>query len=351
MEVAAGDDVAIGEDQRVVGGSVQLDRGGPGREGNGVGDGAEHLRRAAQAVGVLDPVVVLAVRLADGAVGEQRAHERGRGALSRVRTGVVNAGVERRGRSAQRLEAHRRGADGRAPEHARIVHQEGQDRGLGLGPIDEGNAFLGPEPVGRESRGGERRRGGDGFAGGAEQLAFAHEYHRHVTERGEVAAGADASLLRHPRHEPGVDQRDHGADEPGPDAAGRPEQHVRPQDHQRAHDVRRERRPETGGMAADQVHLEAVELVGRDAHAGQLAEPGVDPVDRLPAGHGTLDEGPAPFERRPGVRGDPHPRRRIARRPHHALDRERRTVEHQADWHAAKISESGAALRAAPDPS
>ena len=40
--------------------------------------------------------------------------------------------------------------------------------------------------------------------------------------------------------------------------------------------------PTPGGVAADEVGLELVELVGRDPDVGELAEAGIDPVDRLP---------------------------------------------------------------------
>ncbi len=59
-----------------------------------------------------------------------------------------------------------------------------------------------------------------------------------------------------------------------------------------------------------------LELVGRDADVGELAEAGVDPVDRLPRRDGPLDQPPARDQRvarvgiepgaRPGLAGDAH---------------------------------------------
>jgi hypothetical protein len=43
----------------------------------------------------------------------------------------------------QRLEAHRGRRDRGAPQDPRVVHHEREEGGLGLGPVDEGESFLG----------------------------------------------------------------------------------------------------------------------------------------------------------------------------------------------------------------
>ena len=96
MEVAARDDVAVLEDQRIVGRSVELHLHRLLGEADRVGHGAEHLRRAAEAVGVLDPGIVLPVRLPDLAVLEQRPHERGGADLAGMGAGRVDSRVQRR---------------------------------------------------------------------------------------------------------------------------------------------------------------------------------------------------------------------------------------------------------------
>ena len=61
-----------------------------------------------------------------------------------------------------------------------------------------------------------------------------------------------------------------------------------------------------GGMAADQVQLELGQLPGRDHHGGELAEPGVDAVDRPALVQDPLDDLAVlhhPGQRR-GVEGD-----------------------------------------------
>jgi hypothetical protein len=47
-----------------------------------------------------------------------------------------------------------------------------------------------------------------------------------------------------------------------------------------------------GGVAADQVELELLELVRGDDHGGELAEARVDAVDRAALGHDSVHHGP-----------------------------------------------------------
>ena len=170
----------------------------------------------------------------------------------------------------------------------------------------------GASPAPRERRCRRRR------AARLEHLAFAHEHERDVAQRRQVAAGAHAPLLRHQRDDAGVEQRDERVDQLRPHAAGGTQEHVGTEQHERAHD----RRPasgvaDAGGMAPDQVGLELVELVGRDPHVGELAEAGVDAVDRPPRGDGGLDQAPAAAQRLPrrGRHGHPHRPDRARRAP------------------------------------
>ncbi len=160
VEIAAGEHLPFPEHERVIGGGVELDLDDAAREPDRVAHGAEHLGRAAQAVGVLHPGVVLAVRFADLAPGEQPAQERGRASLPLVRAVVVDPLVEGRGRAAERFQAHRRRAERRAPQDLGVVDHEGEQRRLGLGPVDEGEPLLGREPVRDEPGLGQRLRRG-----------------------------------------------------------------------------------------------------------------------------------------------------------------------------------------------
>ena len=168
-------------------------------------------------------------------------HERGGLDLARMRAGGVDPLVERRRRAAERLEAHGRRAHRGPPEHLGVVHQQRQHRGLGLRAVDEREPFLRREAERREP-GGRQRGGGRRAPPRLEHLPLAHQDQRHVTQRRQVAAGADAALLRHQRHEAGVEQAEQRLDQGGAHAAGRAEQDVGAQHHQPANDVGRQRR-------------------------------------------------------------------------------------------------------------
>ena len=74
----------------------------------------------------------------------------------------------------------------------------------------------------------------------------------------------------------------------------------------------RHRLADAGRMREHDVALQRREIVGRDAHAGELAEAGIDAVDRLAAGDDGVDRPRARLDRRPGG-GVEAARRRRAR--------------------------------------
>ena len=105
VEVAAGEDLAV-EDQRVVGGGVQLDGEDAARFGERVANGAVDLRRATQRVGVLHAAAG-DVRLADLAAFEQVAEAARALELAGMRAGRVDTVVKGARSAAQRVERHR----------------------------------------------------------------------------------------------------------------------------------------------------------------------------------------------------------------------------------------------------
>ena len=66
-----------------------------------------------------------------------------------------------------------------------------------------------------------------------------------------------------------------------PDARIALGQHVRAQRHRRPHRPDRQRRPEPGRVAPQEVPLQRLERIGRDRDLGERSEPGVDAVHRL----------------------------------------------------------------------
>ena len=96
----------VREHHRVVGGRVDLDGDGAGRELQRVAHRAVHLGHAAQGVGVLH-LAAVAVRLADGAAGEELAQVARGGRLPGMRAGGVDARVEGHVRALERIEGER----------------------------------------------------------------------------------------------------------------------------------------------------------------------------------------------------------------------------------------------------
>ena len=145
-----------GKDQRVVGDAVRLRlerRCGLAQE---VEAGAHHLRLAAQAIRVLDAVVVGQMRGADGAAAHQLAKRRRDLDLAAVAAQLLDAGVERPVRAARRVGRERAG-DERALEHALGLEQAGErERGRDLRAVEEREALLRGKLDRREAGAGER---------------------------------------------------------------------------------------------------------------------------------------------------------------------------------------------------
>ena len=145
----------VGEDERVVGDAVRLRlerRGGLAQE---VEAGAHHLRLAAQAIRVLDAVVVGEMRGADGAAAHQVAKRRRDLDLAAVAAQRLDARVERPVRAARRVGRERAG-DERRLEHALGLEQAGErERGRDLRAVEEREALLRTELDRREA--GARR--------------------------------------------------------------------------------------------------------------------------------------------------------------------------------------------------
>ena len=89
---------------------------------------------------------------------------------------------------------------------------------------------------------------------------------------------------------PVIDERDEQFQRLEPDAGESLREHVCPQRHRRAHDGDRQRIADAGRMAAEEIHLQLRERVGRNRNLGEVAEAGVDAVRRLAALREVLDD-------------------------------------------------------------
>jgi hypothetical protein len=173
--------------------------------------GADDLRLAAQAVGVLHPVVAFAVGGADLAVDEQGAVVVRDVDLARLAAQFVDARVERPIAAARGVD-RQRADDQRGLQHRLEAKQGVQRQGRrGLRAVDQRQPLLGRQLQRLDAGAAQQRRGGRAPAVD-QHLAFAQQRERHVRQRRQVAGGADRSLARDVRHQPGVVHRDQGVD-------------------------------------------------------------------------------------------------------------------------------------------
>ena len=122
-------------------------------------------------------------------------------------------------------------------------------------------------------------------------LAFADQHQGHVRQRGEVARGAHAALRRHHRSDAAVEQVAEALGHQRADAGEALGQHVGADQHHGADHLARQRIAHAGGVRADHVALQLVEIAARNAHVGQQSDAGVDGVDGVVAGSQAVDEG------------------------------------------------------------
>ena len=136
MEVASSEGRSLSgfqEDQRVVGGPVQGSRHALTQEGQQVAHRSDDLRRAAQRVGILDP---LGHGVHQAAALHQIEQVGGRNRLPGLTIGPVQARVEGRSDSAHGFQAERGGDFSRPDQSIGIVHPQrggGQHHGRAVG--------------------------------------------------------------------------------------------------------------------------------------------------------------------------------------------------------------------------
>ncbi len=80
---------------------------------------------------------------------------------------------------------------------------------------------------------------------------------------------------------PPIDHVAEEVDHLGPHTRSTGGQRVGSEHQDRAHDVLGQRRPDADGMASHHVALQGSQLVVRDAHRRQVAEPCVDPINGI----------------------------------------------------------------------
>ncbi len=303
VEIAARHQVpVVGEEDRVVGHGVHLGLEERVREADSLPRRAVDLRHAAQGVGVLDPPAPL-VGLVDLARLQQQAQVGGRGRLSGVGPQRLQPRIEGVVAPLERLERAGARDVGGGRQRLRLQERERPDREDHLGAVDQRQPFLRLQPEGLDpdpAQGVGRRHP----RAAQPHLPLSDEAERQVRQRRQVAAGADRALLRDDRQEVGVQEVQERLDDPRPHTRVAARQDMGSQQHQGARRLGRERRSDAGAVAADQIQLQRLELIMRDAHVLEVAEAGVDSVDLLAAREDPLHQGVRPLHPPPRIRGE-----------------------------------------------
>ncbi len=256
VEVAVRLHPSVVEHGRVVDGRRQFPLGDQRGVADGVTDAAVHLRRAAQGVGVLHHAVADPVAGQDRGAGEepraggtQTWPARGGDAAPSGRPrrcGRCRAGPPR---SSQRPGRRRRAAASRSASASTSMPS------MPSVPLIRARPSFSASTTGVAGRGrraplpwdarGRRRHG-----------AFADERERAVGQRCEVAGAAEAAVLVHHRHQPGVQQGCVGRDGGGTDAAVAAGEGGEAQQHHRAHHLVLDAGTVARGVRADQALLQ-----------------------------------------------------------------------------------------------
>ena len=185
-----------------------------------------------------------------------------------------------------------------------------------VGAVDQREAFLLREQHRSEAVVGEglsRRRS----RSGVDHRALTDERQRAVGERREVAGAAEAAVLVHHRHQPGVQQRSVGGDRGGADAAVAAGEGGKAQQHHRAHHFVLDARAVAGSVRADQALLQPGAVAGGDAAGGQRPEAGGHPVHPVAARGEDVDVGAGCCNSRLGLRRQRDAGARCGRRRRH----------------------------------
>ena len=280
MEVAAGEHVAfLAKDERVVGDAVGLEQERACDVLDLLQAGARNLGLAAQRIRVLHAVAVL-VRAADVALAEHVAERRGNGNLRRLAAGVVDARIERHAAAERCVHRHRAGEDRACEQVFRREQGLERERGRDLGAVQQREPFLRPE-LERLDTCGLERRDAILFLALHTYPALADQRERQVRERREVTGGANRALRRHDGMDACVREREKPLNHDRAHAREAAREACRLQHQDHPHRRVRERRADAGRVRAHEVELQRREFVVGDPCLCELAEAGVDAVERL----------------------------------------------------------------------
>ena len=342
MEIAARKDRAGfagcrgGEHQRIVRDAVRL---APEHQGGAVQQlqaGAHDLRLAAQAVGVLHALALDQVRSADRAAGEQSQQSFGNPDLGGLAAHRIEARIEGHIAAERRIHTHGAGDQGGIEHGLRAEQAEERQRGRDLRTVQERQALLGPERQGLLADAGERRGRGHHRPVKA-HLADADQAASEMGKRRQITRGADRTLGRNHWQRVMIDEREQELDGAPPDA-GMTEREARrlQREDQTDHGIW-QRRAEAAHVRQHEAPLQLLDLVRRDAHRRELAEPGIDAVDGRAAPCRPFDHRRRRLDRRPAGVVENHLMRSCSERTE-LLEAERPGGEPDGVSHGGRLS-------------
>ena len=285
VEVAARDHLAsIGEDQRVVGDGVHLHQHLALDVGEQVAAGAVHLRHAAHAVGVLHPHVAAggASRGSPSPAAAARGCARSPAARGTAAARAAAGRRRRRCRAAHRWRARRRGRR-RAPAGAPPAPRARRSAVIAWVPLMSASPSFACSTSGaRPARRAPRAAGSS--TPRRPHRAAPEQRQRQVGERREVAARAHRAAAGHHRQQVVREQREQRR---RPPPGARPSAPA-PGCWRAAAACARTTASGSGSpmpaaWLSTSRSCSTQQLVGRDAHVGEVAEAGVDAVDDVAA--------------------------------------------------------------------
>ena len=193
--------------------------------------------------------------------------------------------------------------DQRRAKDAFDLEQAGERvRGRELRAVEKREPLLRSELAGAKARAFERGRGRQDL-GAESRLADADHRRSHMGERREVARGADRALRRHDGRDAALEHRLEQRERRRAHARGALGERIELQRH---HEPRRgdgRGLADAGGVREHDVALELGEVRVGDADAGELAEAGVHPIDRLAARDDALRRRRRPLRRARALAG------------------------------------------------
>jgi hypothetical protein len=221
--------------------------------------------------------------LANLAIAQQMPKALGGAELGGVRARLMDALVEGDGRAEERFQAHRAG-DGSSVADSEGSPQSEPANGVDrLRAVEERETFLGLKLDGVELRAFQALRAGKHFALVA-GMAFTDQHKGQMGQGSEVAAGAHGAFFRNDREYAAIEKRVDASRNFRPSSTESEPEGVGAQHQKRSRFFGTERVSDAARMAADQVALKCLELIGRDDVIAEAPESGVNAVGHFPGG-------------------------------------------------------------------